>query len=181
MITITEREYNALCTVAQALAVDPDVLYRLIELESGWDPLAKNPHSSARGLIQFVDSSAQELGYMDAADLVEENPSREKQLLGPVYHYLEKYKPFPTNQSLYMAVFYPKFRFVEPTTAFPQFVQGLNPGINTVQDYIDLVEGRTIAASILEPIKSIPKPVLLTSGGGVAALAFFALKPKPRG
>jgi hypothetical protein len=132
---------KALNTAAKILSVPPAWLDNLIQFESKWQPDIKNPFSSARGLIQFVDRSARELGYKDSADLVAKNPSIEKQLLGPVVSYLKKFAPFQSEQSLYMSVFYPAARFIHPDTAFPEAVRKVNPGIVTVQDYINKVKG----------------------------------------
>jgi len=39
---------------AELLDVNPDKFMRLINCESEWDPKAKNPVSSARGLLQYL-------------------------------------------------------------------------------------------------------------------------------
>lgn len=133
---------NALREVAKELEVKPEWLYNLINFESRWNPKAKNPVSSARGLIQFMDSSAKELGYSGSQDLIDKNPTVEQQLAGPVFQYLKKYSPFPTEQSLYMAVFYPKARSWDLTDPFPSRVTKVNPGIYVVGDYVNKVRDR---------------------------------------
>lgn len=52
---------DALYSAADDADIDADLVLPLIGHESGGDPTAKNPGSSARGLIQFIDSVAQ--GY----------------------------------------------------------------------------------------------------------------------
>lgn len=131
---------SALKDVADALGVDVSSLSKLINFESGFNPLAKNKISGARGLIQFMDSTARAMGYNSADDIVARFPDAESQLKNPVLKYLSQYKPFPTAQSLYMAVFYPKYRFSSPDTAFSEIVRKQNPGINFVRDYVNLVE-----------------------------------------
>ena len=42
---------------AELLEVDPDKFIRLITCESEWDPKAKNPVSSARGLLQYLSGT----------------------------------------------------------------------------------------------------------------------------
>ena len=42
---------------AELLEVDPDKFIRLITCESQWDPKAKNPVSSARGLLQYLSGT----------------------------------------------------------------------------------------------------------------------------
>lgn len=75
-----------------------------------------------------------------ADTLVADYPTRVAQLNGPVYDYLKPWMPFSeTPQNLYMSVFYPKARDWPPSTELPENVQDDNPGITTVQDYVDLV------------------------------------------
>jgi len=42
---------------AELLEVDPDKFIRLITCESQWNPKAKNPVSSARGLLQYLSGT----------------------------------------------------------------------------------------------------------------------------
>lgn len=144
----------ALEQVAALLDTQPDWLNSLISFESNSNPQARagvpynidavNRYGAtplyARGLIQFIDTTAQALGFLNASDLVAKYPDYETQLLGPVYRYLKQFKPFPTKQSLYMAVFYPAARNWTPETVFPDTVRRANPNINTVKDYINFVE-----------------------------------------
>jgi soluble lytic murein transglycosylase-like protein len=128
-------------SVAKKLNVNSAWLWSLIQFESRGNPAARNPITGARGLIQFLHSTARELGYKDADDLAKKNPTFDKQLAGPVLKYLTRYAPFPSKQSLYMAVFYPAARTWQPSRMFPAAVIDSNPGIYTVQDYINHVEG----------------------------------------
>lgn len=43
--------------IANHHGIDPDRFARIIECESSWDPNARNPHSSAAGLAQFLDGT----------------------------------------------------------------------------------------------------------------------------
>src|SRR4030067_2553397 len=90
--------------IAQNLGVSPVDLSQLIRFESKWNPAAKNKLSSARGLLQFTNATAQRLGFADSLDLVEKNPTAVEQL-PIVERYLEQYKPYSGKQSLFMAVF----------------------------------------------------------------------------
>jgi len=130
-----------LIEVSESLNVNPKWLWSLIQFESKWNPQAKNPNSSARGLIQFIDSTAQSLGYKNSLDLVTKNPTAEQQLFFPVYQYLSQFAPFPTEQSLYLSVFYPAARNWALHKEFPKNVQAVNTGIVTVNDYINRVRG----------------------------------------
>lgn len=133
---------EALLEISRKLEVDPDHLDGLIQFESRWNPRIANPTSSARGLIQFMAGTAQDLGYEDSNDLIEIHPDVVSQLRCPVYRYLRPMSPYRSLQSLCMAVFYPRARNWAPQTPFPGTVQRANPGIVTVQDYLDHVRER---------------------------------------
>lgn len=136
---ITPEDLGLLNQIAIRLGVAYEDLFNLINFESGFNPQAKNTNSSARGLIQFIDSTAQSLGFRDSLDLVTQNPTIFSQL--PIVEkYLQQFKPFDGKQSLYLSVFYPKYRNVAPDTLFPENVRRVNPGINTPADYIKFVE-----------------------------------------
>lgn len=148
----TKAEKLVLAGVAAKLGADPASLDRLIQFESRWNPAARNPISGARGLIQFTNTTARSMGYGNADALVQAHPSVISQLSGPVYRYLAPLAPFPTPQSLYMAVFYPKARAWSEDTPFPENVRKVNPGIVTVRDYIRKVEsagtGKVVAGGL---------------------------------
>jgi hypothetical protein len=138
------EETKALNTLAGWLGVPAAWIYSLIMFESTWNPLARNKKSGARGLIQFMPQTARDLGYKTADEIVEKYPAIASQLLGPVAAYFKlpgKRGPYPTKQSLYMAVFYPTHRDVPPDTMFSAKARKANPGIDTVQDYVNYVEG----------------------------------------
>lgn len=138
MAGLTQEGRSALNALAINLQVPPGWLYSLIKHETAgtFDPSIKNPYSSARGMIQFIDSTAKSLGYENSEDLIRKNPTQESQLLGPVYQYLRKFLPFQDDKSLYLAVFYPKARAWPMSQEFPEHVQRANPGIKTVGDYV---------------------------------------------
>lgn len=129
---------------AAKIKADPVALHNLISFETAgtFDPAIKNPSSTARGLIQFTNATAQSLGYADSADLVAKNPTFADQLAGPVVSYLSRFMPYETRQELYMAVFYPAAKDWPLNQPFPEWVRRANPGINFVGDYVSLVEGR---------------------------------------
>jgi len=152
MIQLTENELGILDAIAMQLQVDTDDLFKLIKFESKWNPQAKNPFSSARGLIQFTDSTARALGFENSLDLVNKNPTISDQL-PIVKRYLDQFKPFANKQELYLSVFYPKWRKFKPSTPFPASVIRVNPGINVIADYVNKVEG--IAGNALATIAMI--------------------------
>lgn len=135
---------KSLENLAKLLAVPPEWLNALITFESNFNPLARNKISGARGLIQFMHTTAQGMGFKDADDLISKYPDIDSQLSTPVYNYLKKYAPFPTKQSLYMAVFYPAARSWPLEKEFPANVKKVNPNIITVGDYVRKVEKRLL-------------------------------------
>lgn len=54
----------------QALAsgLDPNVMVRIAQIESGLNPNAKNPNSSASGLFQFINSTGRQYGLTNPFD-----------------------------------------------------------------------------------------------------------------
>ncbi len=159
MARLTTYEHNVFLDVARKLRItDPQWLIDLVRFESGFDPIIKNPYpkSSARGLIQFVDSTAVDLGYFNSLDLVTKNSTLTKQLKGPVYDYLRPYAPYTSEHQLYMAVFLPIARKYPADAPFKniyyteygvkkgdkkytEFKQG-NPGILSPRDYMRKVQ-----------------------------------------
>lgn len=51
------------------IGTDNPYLYRLAQVESNLDPFAQNPNSSAKGLFQFIDSTADAYGVQDPFDV----------------------------------------------------------------------------------------------------------------
>lgn len=87
-------------------AADPNWLMFLMGFETGWtfSPSIKNPNSSATGLIQFLESTANDLGTTTAQLKL---MSAEDQL-DYVYKYLkQKGKKFGSYHDLYLAIIYP--------------------------------------------------------------------------
>lgn len=125
---------------ADALGVPIEWLGYLIKFESKGNPQAKNPRSTARGLIQWIDATAQGLGYKNSLDLVTKNPTVEQQL-DLVVKTLRRYKPFETPTALHMAVFYPAYVHKDINTRFPDHVIKANPGITTPAEYTNYVYG----------------------------------------
>jgi hypothetical protein len=173
-------DLTALRDVAARLGVAVDQLAALIDFETAgtWDPAKSNPYSSARGLLQFLDGTARDLGYEDAEDLVRRHPTVESQLRGPVLAYLSKWAPFATDVALAMSVFYPAFRGALETQEFPEHVQAANPGIVTVGDYVGRL--RTRLAAVRRVLGAVAgfvapaAPALLL--GALAVLGALALK-----
>lgn len=164
-MTLSASDLTAVKEVAAALQVNASSLLNLIRFETAgsFNPLVKNPSSSARGLIQFMDLTAKGMGFPDSLSLVNAYPTFEKQLRGPVFDFLKarlkNYAPPHDDQRLFMAVFYPAYMAVPVNKAFPDSVQRANPGIKTPGDYIS---------------KLYAKAGIKKKDGG-AALGLFAL------
>lgn len=141
MPNLKPSETKALKDISKKLNIPDNWLYELINFESKFDPFARNPRSGARGLIQFINSTAKTMGFTNADQIIITHPTIEMQLRGPVYEYLKKYQPFPTELSLYMSVFYPVARNWNENKWFPLKVRQYNPGINTPKDYYNYVKG----------------------------------------
>lgn len=160
---------DSLNSVSESLGIFPAWLNSLITFESNWKPDARNPYSGARGLIQFTNTTAKNLGYANADDLYNQNPTDTAQLLGPVLKYLTPMKPFPTEQSLYMAVFYPAARTWDPSTEFSANIQALNPGIKTVSDYVNKVRHAPIIKTAIDMAG-----IVLIATSALLAYQYFA-------
>lgn len=60
------------------MQIDNPYLRRLAEIESGMNPRAANPRSSARGLFQFMPATAQQYGLQDPLDPAQAIPAAER-------------------------------------------------------------------------------------------------------
>lgn len=136
-MSLSASQMEILKSVAARLGVTSEWLWIEINFETNgtFSPTIKNPKSSARGLIQWIDARAQDLGFSSSLDLVNKNPTVESQL-ELVYRDLKRFMPFPSFQSLAMAVFRPSMRYVHPDTPLPANIQSVNDGIRTVGDYV---------------------------------------------
>lgn len=178
---------------AAARVQDPSWLDSLVMFESGWNARAYNATSGATGLLQWIPRTMKAFGFLPA-DLAARIPSSgalssslkqevrdaflaryptvEAQMAGPVKAYLAKYAPYPTEQSLYMAIFYPAFRSVSPSTAFPDSVRAQNPGIDTVADYVRKVKRIAVVK------EAAPAMIGLSGAVMVGALSYFLLRSR---
>ena len=150
MKKLNDSEQKALNTIAAALGVPVEWPYNVISLETAkkdktgrvvvtWDPAILNDTTKAAGIIQFMPDTARALGYKDQYDLLQKHPTIESQLLGPVLKYFKQFAPFPSEQSFYLSVFYPAYRYKSIDTTFSPLIQQQNPGIKTVGDYVAAV------------------------------------------
>lgn len=177
-----DQRAQKIVEVAGKLGMNPQWLDGIIALESAYNPKAMNPipynkaryeagkdpyPKYARGLIQFIDETAQELGFEGSKDLIDRLPDFASQMDGAVYPYLKKKMPFASEQDVYMSVFYPKYRTVPIDTPFPDSVQAVNPGIRTPRDYIELVNKRVAQMRLV--------PIVKTAGIGMGVIGIAVL------
>jgi hypothetical protein len=166
----TREQYkNKIVEVADRLKCGAADLDAVINFESAgsYDPFVKNPLSGAMGLIQVTNTTARgEFGVSDSLALSNKFPDFFSYMDNVVYPYLKKYSPFKNKQELYMSIFYPAYRKVDPQTRFPAEVTLQNPGIRIVQDYINFVDNRIDWKLALFP-KAAPLLALLAAGAGV--------------
>lgn len=116
---------------------DPAMLANVINFESnGFNPQAVNPFSGATGLIQFMPTTAAELGTSTGSL----RGMSAVQQMDYVKRYFQlprvtQYGPLRTQLDVYMAVFYPKAIGRGAAFVFPPNVQTNNPGIFTAGHY----------------------------------------------
>ena len=158
---LTKEDLQSFQNTADLLGIqNPQWLLDLVSFETGgtFNPQIKNPYSSARGLIQFLDATARSLGYIDSLHLVSKFPTVKAQLEGPVADYLRPYGPFNSAGELYFAVFYPAARNYPLDMTFEDIFKDrydatwrskyaafhdANPNILTPRDYVNLVQGHS--------------------------------------
>lgn len=121
--------------ISYSLGIDPSWLMFVMDYESGLSPSIQNS-INATGLIQFLPSTAQDLGTtVDAL----KNMSAVDQL-DYVYSYMKNYKgKMDDYYSTYLAVFYPVAIGQADTYVFPSDVVRSNPSFfktgNTLADF----------------------------------------------
>lgn len=173
MKNLSDSVKNALYQAAAAIGIPAQWLYNQIQEESGFNPAARNPYTNARGLIQFMPATARALGFKDENEIVSKFPTVEEQLLNPVVKY---YKSFPAPKSeneFYMLTFFPKLKNAPLDTAFPDYVKKVNPGINTIRDFVNRVRR---AGGIPPLVAGISTGLILLLSAGT--IFFFIAKSK---
>lgn len=152
------NEYQLIEILARELKVDPLDLFTLIHFETAgtFKADAKNPNSSAKGMIQFIDATAITLKHTDGSkykssqDLIDrcstakcqlDIPNKNNKYGGPVYQYLSRFGKFDSKEKLFMAVFYPG-AIGKGNFQFSEDIANVNGGITSVGVYVKLAEER---------------------------------------
>jgi len=68
-VQLSNSEMSTLKSVAEKLGLSWESLYKQILFESRWNPKARNKSTGARGLIQFIPSTAKAMGYKSSLGL----------------------------------------------------------------------------------------------------------------
>ncbi|MEI6508587.1 MAG: transglycosylase SLT domain-containing protein [Bacteroidota bacterium] len=124
---------NKVIDIANKLGTKPEYLMIVMNNESGLDSTAKNPTSSASGLIQFMEATAKELGTTTKALREMSNIDQ----LDYVYKYLNVYKnKLNSAGEVYLSVFYPLALFKDDKYLFPNWVVKANKIFDTNKDGI---------------------------------------------
>ncbi|WP_208442321.1 transglycosylase SLT domain-containing protein, partial [Bartonella raoultii] len=77
--------------------------YRVAQVESGGNPNARNPRSSAGGLYQFIDSTAKQYGLQDRFDPMQAADAMGRLTLDNRNHLSRVLGRAPTEAELYLA------------------------------------------------------------------------------
>lgn len=177
--------------VARKVGARPSYLDALINFETAgtYDPLIENPRpdSTAQGLIQINDPTAQDLFGMSAGELVRKYPTFDAQMDNVVLPYLQQRKrvynndePLFTKHKLYMSVFYPAYMDEDPDTPFSERIQRANTytvngktvSIRTPAQYARFVDQRIREDTLLVP-KLLPVILIGTGIAGITGWYMF--------
>lgn len=154
---------DALDYVASQLGIQKQWLINQIYLESGFNPLIKNPVSSARGLVQFMDATAKGMGYSGgSAEIIQKFPDIVSQLKTPVLNYYRKMMPFEDEIAFYGSTFYPAWRHEgSRDKVFSALIQAKNGGIKSVRQYADFVKAHAQKKMDAIKKKNSPNPIII--------------------
>uniref|UniRef100_UPI003BAC41B3 transglycosylase SLT domain-containing protein n=1 Tax=Stappia sp. TaxID=1870903 RepID=UPI003BAC41B3 len=94
---------NAISEAARRHGVDPNAMLRIAELESSFNPQARNKASSAGGLFQFIDATAAQYGLTDRFDPVQASDAAARLARDNAATLREALGREPTAAELYLA------------------------------------------------------------------------------
>jgi len=166
-----------LVSVAKDVDADPGLLADLIQYESAqtFSPSVRNPKpgSTATGLIQFIESTAEDLGtstaYLASLSAEEQADVWVRKYLRRVY---DSRGSLAVESDLYMAVFYPAAIGQGLDYAFGPTVTAWNRSATT-RDYRDYVRSTSKLGPLLSSSSSSSaKPA--AAGAGVLILLALA-------
>ena len=88
---------------AQRYGIDPRLMLGVAQIESGGNPAAKNPNSSAGGLFQFIDSTAKGYGLANRYDAGQASDAAARLMLDNKAYLTKALGREPTAGELYLA------------------------------------------------------------------------------
>lgn len=94
---------QAIETAASKHGVDAATLKTIAQIESGGNPRAKNPRSSAGGPFQFIDSTAKAMGLADRFDIDQSSDAAARLMKNNAGHLRKVLGRDPTPGELYLA------------------------------------------------------------------------------
>lgn len=94
---------NVIVEAAQRYGLDPAKLIKVAELESSFNPGAKNPRSTAGGLFQFLDGTAKDYGLKNKFDPAEASDAGARLMRDNRAHLVKVLGREPTVGELYLA------------------------------------------------------------------------------
>ncbi|WP_039758403.1 transglycosylase SLT domain-containing protein [Bartonella queenslandensis] len=94
---------QAIRQAAMRYGLPENYLYRVAQVESGGNPNARNPRSSAGGLYQFIDSTAKQYGLQDRFDPVQASDAMGRLTRDNRNHLSRVLGRAPTEAELYLA------------------------------------------------------------------------------
>lgn len=120
-------------TIANDLDLLPEWLMCVMNNESGLDSTARNPYSSATGLIQFMDATATDLGTTtdELAAMTNIDQLDFVKLYFTKYGY---YKHINDFGDLYLSMLYPLALYKDDSFMLPDWVTKANPTFDTNKD-----------------------------------------------
>jgi hypothetical protein len=118
---LNEEQTATFYELCRLIGCSPKSLYYLIHFESSWNTQAKNMEvdeygkliTGARGLIQYIGTTATMMGYPSKDYVSTEYPEISDHLMGPVLRYFQvwmneyKIKKLDSDELLFMMVFQP--------------------------------------------------------------------------
>lgn len=103
-VTVPPAQIRGLLTdAAKRNGVNPDALMEVARLESGFDPNANNPNSTAGGLLQFIDSTARQYGLRNKFDAGESAEAGARLMADNTRYLAGRLGRTPTAGELYLA------------------------------------------------------------------------------
>ncbi len=113
-------------SIANDLDILPHWLMIVMNNESGLNSHIKNPNSSATGLIQFMEPTANELGT-STAELAAMSNVEQLDYVKKYFTAYGYYKQINDTADTYLAIFFPKALYENDDFVFPKWASNANP------------------------------------------------------